>query len=63
MAESLKLEDCGSLGEKAKPISKITRAKRVGSVVQVSDKLPCRQKALSSNPRVAQKQQCLLIQE
>jgi hypothetical protein len=32
------------------PISKITRAKRTGGVAQVIECLPCKHKALNSNP-------------
>jgi hypothetical protein len=37
------------------PISKITRAKRAGSVTQTAEQLPSQFKALSSNPSSAKK--------
>jgi hypothetical protein len=43
------------LGKKQDPISKITRAKRAGGVVQAVEYLPNKHKALTSNPNTVKK--------
>jgi hypothetical protein len=44
-----------SLGKKEAPISKTTRRKRIGSMVQARELLPSKCKALSSNTSTAKK--------
>jgi hypothetical protein len=43
------------LGKKRDPISKITRARRVGGIIQVVEYLPTKYTALSSNSSTAEK--------
>jgi hypothetical protein len=53
-SEKLKLRGTqASLGKKQDPISKITRAKSAGGVVQAVEGLPSKHKALHLNPSTA----------
>jgi hypothetical protein len=43
------------MGRKQNPISKITRAKRIGGMAQAVEYVPSKHKALSSNPNKPKK--------
>jgi hypothetical protein len=60
--ESIKQEDCSPdlPGQKQDPISKITRVKRAGGVVQVVEYLPSKHKALNSYPSNTKKKKKFL---
>jgi hypothetical protein len=49
--------DQAGLGKKRNPISKITKAKRTEGVNQGVEHLPCKCKALNSNPSTGKKSQ------